>query len=368
MVAKGGFIDNNDYNNAAQRIAALLGNGSGQSGYGQRVPSAENAIPDNAIIEATNWNVLIGDINRVRQHQANNDALSFTFDGVSDVGVDNADIVGADASGTSVTRDNTGEDFVINSPATGQGVNDIISAISTTESAGLVFNGASFTTTAPGTGDFGSTQRFSPWGGTNKTQVITAEVDVIFDGQYTVTNSDGTTETLSGTTNDHRRHFFNTGGEINIKFSLDTPTTNKDSSWQQMFDNFGTLSFRANSTNQVGGSTAGLTQFNDGTNNTVARGNYQLTTAFQQIAFKRADDASSYAENRMAMQAKRVGQNTIRFQIILQDTDTGDTEFDEDVLAGGGDITATIDLKRSTGDIFVPEPTYFEKFSLQQST
>ena len=368
MVAKGGFIDNNDYNNAAQRIAALLGNGSGQSGYGQRVPSAENAIPNNAIIEATEWNVLIGDINRVRQHQANNNALSFTFDGVSNAGFTDADIVGADASGTSVTRDNTGDGFVINSPATGQGVNDIISAISTTESAGLVFNGASFTTTAPGTGAFGSTQRFSPWGGASKTQFITAEVDVIFDGQYTVTNSDGTTETLSGTTNDHRRHFFNTGGEINIKFYLTTPTTNKDSSWQQMFTNFGTLSFRANSTNQVGGSTAGLIQFNDGTNNSAAIGNYQLTTAFQQIAFKRADDGSSYAENRMAVTAKRVGQNTIRFQLVLFDVDTGDTEFDEDVLAAGGSLTAALDLKRSTGDIFITEPAFFESFSFQQSS
>lgn len=362
MVAKGGFIDNDDYNNAALRVATLLGRGSGQTGYGQRVPSAENTIPNNAIISATEWNRLITDINRVRQHQANNNALSFTFDGVNDVGFTDADIVGADASGTSVTRDNTGEDFVINSPATGQGVNDILAAISTTENAGISFSGASFTTTAVGSGSFGSSQRISAFGDAN--DLVFCELDIIFDGQYTTTDTNGTLENLSGSSNDHRRHFFNTGGEINIKVSLATPFSAKEARWQEMLTNFGSLSFRANSTQKVGG-TSGTTA--SGTGGQAAIGNYQLTTAYQQIAYKQAEPGTSYSENYMEVQARRVNQNTVRIKIILNDADQGDPTQDEDLLTVGATITATVDLKRSTGDIFITEPTFFENTSFEQT-
>ena len=362
MVAKGGFINNDDYNNAALRIAALLGRGAGQTGYGQRVPSAENTIANNAIISAAEWNTLIGDINRVRQHQANNNALSFTFDGVSSVGFTNADLVGADASGTSVTRDNTGEDFVINSPAAGQGVNDILSAISSCESAGFVFDGASFTTTAVGAGDFGSSQRVSPFGDAN--DLVFCELDIIFDGQYTCTDTDGSLQNLNGSTNDHRRHFFNTGGEINIKISLSSPASAKDARWQELLTNFGSLSFRANSTQKTSG-TSGTTA--SGSGGQPAIGNYQLTTAYQQIAYKQAEAGTSYSENYMEIQARRVNQNTVRIKIILNDADQGDPLQDEDVLAAGGSITATVDLKRSTGNIFITEPTFFENTSFEQT-
>ena len=45
------------------------------------------------------------------------------------------------------------------------------------------------------------------WNGT-----LTAIIDVAFAGGYTCKNDDGSTVTANG--DDHRRHFFNTGGDI----------------------------------------------------------------------------------------------------------------------------------------------------------
>ena len=42
MVATGGIINNQEYIGLVERLTDILGNGSGQQGYGQRVLCSEN--------------------------------------------------------------------------------------------------------------------------------------------------------------------------------------------------------------------------------------------------------------------------------------------------------------------------------------
>lgn len=355
MVSSTSIIDDGDYNDAAGRIAAVLGNGSGQTGYGQRVNSIENPVSNGNFISHTEWNRLIGDINVTRNHQSGSNALNFTFDG--------GEIVGADASGASVTRSTTQDNvFTIDNPDQAEGVNDIIAAVGVCESNASNILSDDFTATDPTSRTFIGSTRFSPWN-----TVIQCELDVEFTAQYDTTETDGTVTTLDGTTNDHRRHFFNTGGKINLSIRFASPSSSKDVIWANMLSSMDYITFEKNKTVAQGTGRAadGLTDVDYSGGVDSAVGNYQLTTVYKLIYKRFADPGNSYSENYIEVYAKRVGQNTIRFQFLLNDVDSGDPNFDERVQEFGGTISAGIDLYRATGNVSVPEPTGRENDSFE---
>lgn len=353
MASVGGLVEDTDYTSLVSRVTAILGNGSGQSGYGQRAYAAENWLDTTAgrTISVDEWNSLRTDINKCTQHQSSNDGVG--------TAQTSGNIIGADASGTSVTRI-SGDTFSIDTPDTSLGVNDWGSAVTTVETnAALVASGQYSLTTGRA---FLNSARTTSWGGAGQGQTIYAELQVTFTGGYTVTNTDGTTSTATG--QDHRRHFFNSGGDIRLSAYLNGSTA-KDTDWGTMLGNAGYIVFGKNATTCTGTGRArdGSTDV-DGTGGIdSALGNYQLTTGYQLI-FKKNGSQAEYAENYVEIYAKRnATSDSITFLIQFTDADIGDVAgtgpaVDEPVLELGGDMGCGIDLKRATGsNVSVPEPS-----------
>jgi len=351
-VTTGSIVQNEDLTGLLERVGAVLGNGSGATGYGQRVTSFENLKGVNTAndIDNDHWNQLRTDVNTCSQHQSNNNAVPDT--------VTAGNIIGAEASGPSVTRI-SGDTFSINSPDAQQGVNDWFSAVNTIETnANLIGTGnfeltttRSFLSNAP---------RFTEWGGAGQVQAIVAEYAVTFQGGYETTDTAGNVITASGA--DHMRHFFNAGGEIRISAQL-SGSTAKDTDWGTMLGNTGQVVFGKNATTVTGTGRArdGNTNVDQSGGIDSALGSRQLTTGYQ-IIFQKNGSQTEYAENYWAVYAKRnVMFNTVTFLLEFADNDSGDRTgigpaIDEPVLDSGGSMTAGLDLKRPNANVNILQP------------
>lgn len=352
MVQVGGVINRADFNNTVNSVQNILGNGSGQDGYGQVVTSKEtySALTTNDLIDDNAWNSLRTDINKCSRHQSNNDALADALSG---------GIIGADASGPSVTRI-SGDTFSIDSPNNNLGVNDWQGALGViTTNKNLISSQQRTVTT---TRALVNTTRNTSWGTAANSNVY-CELQVEFTGGYATTNAAGQSVTASAA--DHARHFFNAGGEIHLTQFL-SGSTAKDTDWGVMLGNAGITVFGSNATTGTG-----TANYRNGSTNVdgdlggsieSALGFYQLTTGYQIIAKKNGSQAE-YAENFYTLYAKRNSSySEIFFKWEFFDADTGDQTgtgpgVDEPVLASGGQMGAGIDLLRPTGSyVSVPEP------------
>jgi len=359
-VSVGDIVDHDDYIGLIDRLTAVMGNGSGQNGYGQVVASAETyktAISGGSTVNISRneWNALRLDINRCTQHQSSSNS------GISTIA--STHIIGANATGTSVTRI-TGDTFSIVSPDNDEGVNDFESAISSIETNANNIASGQFSLTTGRV--FGNSSRTTQWGVNTVNPMIYTEMSVTFDGGYSTTATNGTSTTASGA--DHRRHFFNAGGEIRLSATL-SGSTAKDTDWGTMLGNMDQVIFGKNATTL---SPSGSGRARDGSTDVdgaggieSALGNYQLTTGYQLI-FQKNGSQAEYAENYVAIYAKRnSSQNTITFLFEFHDIDSGDQTgigppVDEPVFQNGGSMAAGIDLKRpnQTADVNVPEPVF----------
>ena len=354
-VSIGSLIQDTDYNGLVSRVRAVLGNGTGQSGYGQVIPSL-STVTDNSTqnISTTEWTNLRTQINRASRHQSNADQAM--------VAPTATRVIGADQSGTSVTRVDTAGVITWThvSPDTNMGVNDYFTATSNIETNAGVSHPTQVTVT---TGrQFALSTRTASWGGAGQTQTVNCTFEIIFDGGYNVTDSTGTTVVASGA--DHRRHFFNTGGEIRISGINSSATNLKGSDWATMLSNMGQVILGKNATTVTGSGRArnGSTDVDLNGSIDSALGNYQLTTSYQLIFQRNGGGVSgSYAENTINVFARRnIAGNSITLLVELNDNDVGDQTgigpgVDEQVV---GNLGIGLDLRRSTGSfVSVPSPT-----------
>ena len=67
MPGVGNLIPASDYNNIQTKIEGVMGAGSGQSGYGQTLSSAQ--VTSTSVISASGWAALRSDLLKARQHQ-----------------------------------------------------------------------------------------------------------------------------------------------------------------------------------------------------------------------------------------------------------------------------------------------------------
>jgi hypothetical protein len=354
VVATGGIINNQEYIGLVERLTDILGNGSGQQGYGQRVLCSENyGAIGNLLVQNDHWNALRTDINKAYNHQTG---------GASGItSIDNGAIIGADASGTSVTRISGTDTFTINGTNTLEGVNDFDTKITQIESSANSIAAGQFDLT---TGRQAvNSSRTTPWGVNNINIMVYSEFTVQFQGGYTTTNSSGTSMTASAT--DHRRHFFNAGGEIRLSAGL-TGSTAKDSDWGTLLGNMGQVIFGKNATTNG----TGTGRARDGSTNVdnvggieSALGNYQATTGYQLI-FQKNGSQAEYAENLVAIYVKRNNTaTTLTFLFEFYDNDSGDQTgigpgVDENVLSGGGSHFCGLDFKRpnAANGVDIPAP------------
>lgn len=187
-----------DFNALWSRINAILGNGFGDSGYGQ-VLSA-NSVPAQSIVTAAYIENIRDDLNRAFVHQTG------TLSTLNEISV--TDIIAADTSGGDTTK----------------GFNDYLSIMATVEANRFLCDD-----TQASIESAISSTRTTAWNGT-----VTHE--------FTVTFGDA----------DKRRHFFNAGGQIYLTANLSSGSGAKYIDWATMLNNMGTIKFSYNSTNATG--------------------------------------------------------------------------------------------------------------------
>lgn len=288
------------------RIALILGNGAGQNGYGQSVVSSE-VLPE-VNIAADDLNNIYADMLRARIHQV----------GPGDIGI--AEVIedlNVIATETSFFVNNTGV-TQIDAEGVKKGIADFERIMNQIEADKFLVHPSQ---AAPELTT--SSVRTLPWNG-----LITHEVQVNFLNE------------------DHRRHFFNTGGEIRFTANNTAASTLKGLSWTQLLSQIGTVKFGANATVSTTGS---------GTN----IGNYGLTNAFQ-VIYQR-DGSGLYLANKYEIRARLDNPARIIFNISFNDIAAiGDVDNDVD-----GRLESVVLQYRAVGDyVEVVSPSYFNSLTL----
>lgn len=253
---------------ATQKVAALLGVGYGDRGYGQSTPSLPVRVTGDAIA-ASDWLNLRNAISTLASHQ-----------------------------GTAVTLLPPTGDFAANAvvkaevPATS--ASDFATMIANVDSNRFNTNsGASMTLTSNAL----TITRASTWGAASGG--ITCSFTANFGSE------------------DVTRYFFNSGGEIRLVLSHPTGST-QDSNWNAALAALGTIAFKAHSTTRTG---------TVGTPNAI--GYYELTTT-DQVILSGAIGTGAYSTNSVSISARAAsitGANgakgsQIIFTVTLTDSHT----------------------------------------------
>jgi hypothetical protein len=301
-MAVGDTITAARFNQLQARVATILGKGAGNEGYGQAVTSSQ--VSANTTIEAEHMSNLFEDMKRCRVHQTGSIPAE-----IADIDIGN---LIEDSNTTSKKGVAQYEGLSLDV------VNDRlnIAAGQASVEAGV----ESFTDTN--------------WNGT-----IYHEATVTFQA-YNVTNGDGSTTNI--TAEDHRRAFFNAGGEILFSAELASGNTPINNDWRNLLSAVGTVRFS-------------YTRTTNGTDGTLI-GHEDLTTSYQTIFTK---TASSYSQNDFTIQAKEDANDgpVIRFRIYFNDDKGPNPNFDEAVTPR---TTSTVSINRpsNTASVDVNKPVF----------
>jgi len=299
-------------NELQTNIDLILGIGAGDKGYGQQVRSFQVNRSDNTnnTILASHLNQMYDDLKVIRTHQI----------GVSEILIDkvtsNLNLVGKDDSNF-ITD---GGDLEIDPDSETKGILDYETLINLVvsdrflihETQGSLENGITST-------------RYRSWNGT-----IYHEVSATF------TNSN------------HRRHFFNSGGDIRFDANITGASSAKGIRWAQLCNDSKTIIFNHGFTTSEGSQEGIPTDI----------GFFDLTTTYQLI-FSNTITTGNYVNNKYAIYAKLYDTNSVYFKIEF--SDVVEEEFDANV---DGVITSTVRQYRATGEVTVPSPAYRNVASL----
>ena len=300
------------YNLLQARMATIMGNPSDGEGYGQQLES--DTVATSSLVRADDINGLYTDMIRARKHQTGNIPNSIS----TVLANDELFLINDDDSAPYDTTSFT---------AFEQAMQDIEA-----DKFLLALPQATVTSLA-------SASRGSGWNGT-----IYLEFSLNFPG-YTTEN--GTVVTAD----DHRRAFFNAGGQVYIAPNLTGGSGRKTRDWQDLLSKIAQVRFVHDST-----------QADAGTGSSI--GNYDLRTTYKQLFIKQAELYPVYNENNFKLYAKRLSTNEIQFKVEFNDDDTGDRTglgpaVDEAVT---GTTTVTVQVLRPSGSsVNVPAPSYIER-------
>ena len=278
------------YNIIQSTVANVLSTGSGDSGYGQALQSSQ--VAQNQLIEDDHMNTLRLDIRKAYLHQ-NNSYPTLTV-------VSTADTV----------TDNT----LNNSYATFETLATNINTNRNTISASRLTTGSTAS----------SYVRTTTW---NATRV----------GNFTVTFA----------STNAARHFFNSGGAIQIDMSV-TAGTVKNDDWNTMFiTNMGTLTFAnlASSRSGAGGTLTSSVAYTT------------LTTSYQTVYSSVGGGVYTASNFDIQVRFTDISSLVIEFQITLNDAAAG--TIDEDVAAN---LNINVNRRIANGalsdPITIAEPTF----------
>lgn len=300
------------------RLNQILGNGAGQSGYGQGITNYGSPLssyqvsnlPDSNrnIISANDVNSLYADMVRARFHQTGAAPVS-----IAQVTTEENTI----AANISSKLDDSGT-FDEDEEGFKKGIVDYENLMDDIELDKFQMDPSQSKTESAV-----SSTRSIPWNG------------IIFH-EFTVSFID----------EDHRRHFFNSGGEIRIKSSINGPVSTKGQDWEDFLEDVDKVRINYNNT------------VNDGSIENVITtplGNYQLTGEYE-IVFEGLSEGNIdpiYKNNRYRIYARFITPSEIQFKVEYNDVSTGNV-LDINV---DGILTNTVDIYRADSIyVSVPKP------------
>ena len=289
-MAVGDLITAARYNVIQSTVANVLSTGSGDSGYGQALQSSQ--VAQNQLIEDDHMNTLRLDIRKAYLHQ-NNSYPTLT---------------------TVSTADTVTDNTLNNSYATFETLATNINTNRNTISASRLTTGSTAS----------SYVRTTTW---NATRV----------GNFTVTFA----------STNAARHFFNSGGAVQIDMSV-TAGTVKNDDWNTMFiTNMGTLTFAnlASSRSGAGGTLTSSVAYTT------------LTTSYQTVYSSVGGGVYTASNFNIQVRFTDISSLVIEFQITLNDAAAG--TIDEDVAAN---LNINVNRRIANGalsdPITIAEPTF----------
>ena len=298
-MAVGDTITAARYNIIQARIAAVIGIGSGDEGYGQARASSTVAV--GATVTAQHMTNLFNDMTKIRLHQTGSVPAEITQPSVGDT--------------------------VEDSNATSKEGYVQYEGLSTTCQASRLSAAASQLGLQAGT----SSQRTANW-----STDINHTFTVTFGG-YSVTNGDGTVTTVSGT--DHMRVFFNAGGTINLSGSIGSGGGTLNNDWRNLMTSVGTVVFgRSTTSNGSTGTNYGYSNLPSG-----------FTTIFNKTA-------SAYSANDYLIQAQKNGA-VLTFRVTFNEDKGPNPNFDEAVTATTTS-TAQFNRPNNASSVNIAAPTF----------
>lgn len=294
----GGKIRASDFNEFVGNINDIVGIGTGDSGYGQDSLVVQELSPTQKI-RASHWNALLNSINVAAEHQ-----------------------------GTAISIPTSTSDPLFPAP------NKIIELIPTLQydMANVVANKLNYDVANMSieTNKISSSATYvSPTSG------IPNWVGEVFY-EFSVNFNDA----------NHRRHFFNTGGEIRIGCDLAPSGVDQQSlDWETLLASVATIKMNVNTT--VSSASVG----------TPGVGFNLLTTTYQNVYSK--GGTGNYSSNQLNIYAKLNASNGITIKVSFDDVhaaSSGSGWVGTDYVAGT--LTIQVDQQRANGAVSISSPTY----------
>jgi hypothetical protein len=293
-IASGSLVLATDYNAIRTTVDNVLGTGSGDSGYGQSLTSSAKTTSD--IILDDDINQLYADIQVAHTHQQGS-ATSLIAQ------VTTADLIEA----------NNGVSF--------KGWTQYQTAANLIQTNRLTANAASMTATAAKTTE----TKAAGWNGSNN-QIVTV--------------------TFSSA--EARRFFFNSGGEIRISASVASGGNTKSVDWATMCSSVGTLKISKSSITKTGASGTIYGSYNE---STIPGSTTKIMDRY---------GSGNYAENYWQVDAANTSATVITITQTFNDADTGDQTgtgpaVDENVDRA---LTVNVGELRATTSLTIASPTF----------
>jgi len=292
-------------NNLQNRISLIYGQGAGQSGYGQTLSSSQVSSVEGEV-RAADLNNIYADILNARVHQV----------GVGNLSIDTV------ISGSNTVAEETSaflsDDGILTDDPDGfkKGIADYEALMTLIETNKFIVSPSQAEQSL------------------KLTDIRSASWNGLIYQVFTVTFNDS----------DHRRNFFNSGGQIRIAAANSASKTQKGLDWAQLLAEVGTISFGYNNT------VVNSTQVS-------SVGNYDLTSAYQQIYYKAGTGYTSavYENNTFKINARELTGSKIEFRIEFDDT-VFDNVVDNNV---DGRLESNAQLYIAKGNyVSVEDPTF----------
>ena len=288
-MAIGDIVTASKYNEIQSRVVQIFGTGSGEFGYGQTMLSSQ--LASSIIVNHVHMARLKTDLTKIIAHQTGTNPI--LTDVVTEANI--TDAVYTEYFGVASTAFNNRFNIYELTQA------DIETKLTST--------------------------RTSTWGVNDGAPAITHNFKVVFDDA------------------NHRRYFFNSGGQIIFNATLISGTGAKFDEWVGML-NTTIVKFEHNST---------LDQSNSVLTNI---GNYDLTSEYQTIALRQGTGA--YSENLYKIYARQTSTSVLQFKVEFNDADTGGSAegfFGDEPVSGT--LTNSISQRRATGsNVSITTPAY----------